>query len=205
MEPTVKDLVIRKGSTFEQVFRWETEPFVVKPIVLITRGVSVRLTVPGHGLVNGWRAAVVDAVDLTSLNARNNPPSDDDEFRRATVIDADTIEFNGLSTALEKKPHKANTGALVYYTPHDLVAYIARLSIKDKVGGTLVIPQLTSAVNGGLSIDDATKEIKAVISATQAAAIAKKAGVYDLELESPAGVVTALFMGDITFTNEVTT
>lgn len=204
MPATTKDLTIRKGETFEQVFRWETEPFIVKPITAITRGVSVRITAPGHGLVNGWRVAVVSAQGLTVLNARNNPPADDEDFRRATVIDADTIEFNGLSTADEKKPYTSG-GALVYFTPHDLAGYTARMSIKDKPGGTLVIPQLTTDANGGIVIDDSAKTIGVTISATQAAAIAKKAGVYDLELESPTGVVTAIFAGSITFTNEVTT
>lgn len=203
MPATIQKLTIRKGETFEQVFRWETEPFIVKTITSISRGVSVRIVAVGHGLVNGWRSAVVGAKDLTALNAANNPPEGDD-FRRATVIDADTIEFNGLSTLDAKKAHVANSGALVYYTPHDLTGYTARMSIKDKVGGTVILA-LTTDVDDGIEIDDSAKEIRLTISATQAAAIEKKAGVYDLELESPTGVVTAIFAGSITFTNEVTT
>lgn len=202
MPATTENLVIRRGETYSKVCRWELAPFIVKTITSISAGVSTRIVAVGHGLVNGWRVAVVGAKGITSLNAKSNPPEEDD-FKRATVIDADTIEFNGYSTADEKKAHTGNTGAIVFYTPQDLAGYTARMSIKDKVGGTEILSLTT--VNSRIEIDDTAKEIRLSISATDTAAITAKTGVYDLELVSGDGAVTAVLTGTVTFTNEVTT
>ena len=53
-------------------------------------------------------------------------------------------------------------------------------------------------------LDNTTKTIKLDIDAADTAAITWKKGIYDLELESPSGVVTALMFGTVTVTNEVT-
>jgi hypothetical protein len=136
---------------------------------------------------------------MTQINA-STPPKDS-EYVVATVLTADTLELNTVNAA-EYKAYTSG-GYVQYNTPQDLTGYIARMSIKDKVGGTELMSLTTT--NLRILIDNATKTIKLDIDAADTAAITWKKGVYDLEMESPAGVITALMFGTVTVTNEVTT
>lgn len=193
-------LTITQGKTFEQVMRWETEPFMFTAILGMSNTAPVRITTGTHGILDGWRVAVVDAGGMNELNAANNPPKTAD-FRRATVVDATHIEFNPLSAV--NYGTWSSGGYLQWYTPHDLTGYTARLAIKDKVGGTVLLSLTTE--NAGIVIDDAAKTITLAITATATAALTWTTGVYDLELVSTTGVVTQLMYGAVSVTKEVTT
>lgn len=199
--PTPLDLAIRQGSTFTQVLRWETEPFLTAAISAIEPIASVRIqTQAPHGIPNGWRVAVVGS-GVSQLDAKKNPPVDKD-MRRATVIDADTIEFNGLS-AVDFDAYDSG-GFLIWYTPQDLDGYIARMKVKDKPGGEEYLELTTE--NGAIALDNVGKEIKLTLTPAVTELITSwKKAVYDLELESPTGIVTALFEGAITVSPEITT
>lgn len=198
----VRDLDIRRGETFSLAVRWETEPWLYAAIVSIALTAPVLITSAAHTIPNGWRVAVVGAKGLAQLNAKNNPPKPSD-MRRATVVSGTQIEFNEISAA-EFTAHRASTGYLAWLTPHTLSGYTARMQIKDRVGGT-VLHSMTSAVDGGILINDADKVIELLIDEPTTAAFAWPSGVYDLELISPGGVVTALLMGAVTVGAEVTT
>lgn len=70
------------------------------------------------------------------------------------------------------------------------------------VGGKELMSLTTE--NGRITLDNTTKTITLTISADDTAAITWKKGIYDLELESSAGIVTALMFGAVTVTKEVT-
>jgi hypothetical protein len=70
--------------------------------------------------------------------------------------------------------------------------------------GSRELMSLTTA-NLRIILDNTTKTIKLDIDAADTAAITWKKGLYDLELESPGGVVTALLYGSVTVTREITT
>ena len=206
-----KDIDILQGKTFTLVLRWETEPVISKPITAISLAAGApRLTVPAHGAPNGWRCAVTRVGGMKQINAENYPPSDTD-FRPATVIDANTIEFNGVTPCDDSGkewPAYTSGGFIQYNTPVDLTGYTARMEIKDKIGGTL----LASADSADtpldildIAIDTTGKTITLTISATDTAEIAWKRGVYDLEMVSSSGVVTAILTGSVNVTREVTT
>lgn len=193
-----KALVILQGKTFAQTVRWEATPYVYKPISAVTQGAPCRITATGHGIPNGWRVAVVSVKGMTQLNAENIPPRDRD-YTPATVIDANTVELNEVNSS----GYKAYTsgGYLQFYTPVDLSGYTARMSIKDKVGGTELLA-LTTA-NSRITLDTVAKKINLLISATDTAALTWSRGVYELEMESPTGVVTTLLSGSVSVTKEI--
>jgi len=195
-----KDLVIEQGKTFTQVLRWEAPPILYKPITGITQTAPARVTCPGHDIPNGWRVAVVSVKGMTQINAATSPPKDKD-YHPATVFDANTIELNAVNAA-EFKAYTSG-GYLQMNTPVDLIGFTARMSIKDRIGGTEIFRLDTT--NGRITIDTATHLITLIISAADAAALQWKKGVYDLELVSGAGVVTALLAGTVTVSKEVTT
>lgn len=201
-----KDFEITRGKTFQQRIRWETPPYIYKPITSISQGAPAIVVATAHGVPDGWRIAVVSAKGMTKINASNNPPETSD-YLRATVIDADTIELNDVNSA-DYKPHIASTGFVQYLTPMDLAGFTARMQIKNKVGGNV----LASSLAGDspldvitIAIDNAEKTITVTISATATAAFAWSKGVYDLEMVSGTGVVTALLSGIISISTEVTT
>lgn len=194
-----KNLVIKQGATFENVVRWETEPFLFKAITAMTNTAPVTITTAAHGIPDGWRVAVVDAGGMTELNAANNQPKSAD-FRQATIPDTTHVEFNPIS-AVEFGEYTSG-GYLQWYTPHDLAGYTARMSIKDKIGGAVLLSLTTE--NSGITLSNTDKTITLAITAAATAALPWIAGVYDLELISPTGFVTSLMYGSISVTKEVT-
>jgi hypothetical protein len=200
MMAAAKDLTIEQGKTFSQVLRWEAPPIIYVPITGILQAAPARITAPSHNCPPGWRVAVVSVKGMSQINAQNTPPKAAD-YHSATVIDPNTVELNDVNAA----DFKAYTsgGYLQFNTPVDLTGYSARMSVKDKVGGTVLLSLTT--VDGRITIDDLTKSITLTISAVDTAALTWKKGVYDLELVSPGGIVTALLAGAVTVSKEVTT
>lgn len=196
---TKLNLTIRQGETFTRIIRWETLPFVYKAITAIQQSAPARVTAVGHGLKTGWRAAVINVRGMRQINALNDPPRDS-EFMPVTVVDVDTVTFNKLSSA----DYSAYTsgGYLMYYTPVDLAGYTARLTIKDRVGGTVLL-QLASPTD--IVLDNTEHTITVTVSATATAGLTFTKGVYDLELVSPTGTVTTVFSGNVVVAKEVTT
>lgn len=200
------DIEIRKGKTFEKVVRWETEPIIRRAITGIdfTAG-APRIEAVGHGLTDGWRAAVTMVRSPKQINAASNPP-DDEDYHPVLVIDSDTVEFNSITPVDESGkewPQYSSGGFIQYNTPGDLTGCAARMSIKDKVGGTVLLSLTTE--NGGIVIDPAALTITLFISDDDAAAITWKKGVYDTEIITATGRVIELLAGAVTVKTEITT
>lgn len=187
-----KDLAIRKGATFAQTLRWEAPPIVWKPITAISLTAPVRLTVPAHGCPPNWRVNVSCNKSMREMDGVKG---------LATVIDADTIEINTIN-ASGFKPYKGD-GYLSFNTPVDMTAMTARMSIKDKVGGTELLR--LSTLDGTITLDAVACTITIILPASVTAALTWKGGVYDLELEAIDGTVTCLLAGKVKVTDEVTT
>lgn len=193
-----QDIKIMQGSTYTQLVRWETTPIVYKAINSISQGAPVSIGVTGHGIPNGWRAAIVSVKGMTDINATNSPPKDRD-FNQVTVVDANTIQINNINSS--DFANYQSGGYLQYNTPVDLTGFTARMKIKDRVGGT-VLAILVSPTD--IALDVANKVITVTIAASATALFTWTTGVYDLELVSATGVVTALLYGAVTVHQEVT-
>ena len=197
-----KDLTIQQGRTFSLALRWESPPVVYRPITAIAQTAPARLTVPAHGVPDGWRVAITNVKGMTEINAEANKLTSRD-YHQATVLDANTVEINDINAA----GFKAYTsgGYIQFDTPVDLTGFTARMTIKNRVGGTVLYTLTTE--NGGIVIDAAANLVTLNISAVDTAAMTFTTGVYDLEMVSGAtpAVVTALLSGRVTVSKEVTT
>mgnify|MGYP003619971010 CR=1 FL=1 len=187
-----KDLTIRKGATFAQTLRWEAPPIVWKPITAISLTAPVRLTVPAHGCPPNWRVNVSSNKSMREMDGVKG---------LATVIDADTIEINTIN-ASGFKPYKGD-GYLSFNTPVDMTAMTARMSIKDKVGGTELLRLDTT--NNGLVIDATECSITMRVDASVTELLTWERGVYDIEVVDSLDTVHVLLSGKVTVTPEVTT
>ena len=199
-----QDLPIIQGKTFSRAVRWETSPFVYKPITGITKAAPAVVTCVGHGVPDGWRVAVVSAQGMTEINA-SNPPKER-EFVKATVLTPDTLELNTVNSA--EYTAYTSGGYIQYYTPVSLSGFTARMQIKNRVGGTVLA---SSDVDDAplnviwIALSTAAYTISFTIDATDTAAFTWVKGVYDLELISGSGVVTQVLTGLVSVTKEVTT
>ena len=187
-----KDLAIRKGATFVQTLRWEAPPIVWKPITAISLTAPVRLTVPAHDCPPNWRVNVSCNKSMREMDGVKG---------LATVIDADTIEINTIN-ASGFKPYKGD-GDLSFNTPVDMTAMTARMSIKDKVGGTELLRLDTT--NNGLVIDATECSITMRVDASVTELLTWERGVYDIEVVDSLDTVHVLLSGKVTVTPEVTT
>lgn len=196
------NLTIRQGETFLRVARWETAPFIYTAITAITNAGPVSITSPTHGLKSGWRAAVVSAGGMRQINAENDPPRDH-EFQQVTVTDPNTVTFNKVNSSA----YAAYTsgGYLQSYTPVSLAGFTARMTIRDRIGGTTLLSITSGAPDNRIVLDDTNHTITITVSAVDTALLTFTKGVYDLEMVSAGGAVTTLFSGSVAVTREATT
>jgi hypothetical protein len=205
-------ITLVRGKTFSLVIRWEQEtPIVSKAISAISFATGFpRLTVASHGLVDGWRSAVVRVDAPKQINAPNDTPRQSD-YRETTVIDASTIEYNGLVPVTDGREWAAYTsnGFVQYHTPKDLAGYAIRVKVKDKVGGTVLLS--TEAGDTPLNLitavaDNATKTITIEIPASVTEDLAWSKGIWEVEGESSTGKVDSIIApSPVTVGDEVVT
>lgn len=190
---SLKEILIQKGKTFNLIARWSTTPIIRKPISAISLATGApRLTVTGHGMPDGWDCAITQVAGMKQINAENSPPAESD-YHEGTVIDQDTIELNGVDAS----GFSAYTGGgfLQFYTPVSLVGQTPRMTIKDKVGGTILAStDIADAPKNIITItpDVANKKLLISIPAAATAALTWKKGVTDLEMVSGTGEVVKL-------------
>ena len=198
------DITIRKGSTFSWVLRCEATPYVYKAITAITKAAPAVITATGHGMPNGWRAAILSPGGMREIAAKvpaKGAPPAASEFKKITYIDANSFSLNEVNS-LEFTAYTSG-GAVMYMTPVDLASYTARMMIRstEEATGT---PLLSLVSPTDIALDNTAKTINVTIAATATDDLTFLTGAYDLELVSPAGVVTPLLKGSVTVEAEVT-
>ncbi|MHB8388036.1 MAG: hypothetical protein ACYDBH_00480 [Acidobacteriaceae bacterium] len=219
------DLNIVSGTTFSRVLRWESSPFISKAITNITAAFPAVITATAHGLIDGWRAAVLSAGGMRQINAKQMPLRSTD-FHPVTYIDVNTISFNDVDSA--EYTAYTSGGALVYYTPVSLAGASAAMDIRltPETADPPIVALSSSGPSPAITIDDTAKTITITIPAVTTAtypalflAAAQAAvsstgvtlnpagtyqGVYDLLLTDSAGGVTRLLHGAVNIIQDVT-
>lgn len=194
------NFIIRQGKTFYAELRWETEQIVYKTITAMSQTAPIELEVIGHGLTDGWRAAITNAKGMVELNAEANNVQVAD-YHEVTVTDADNLTINKIN-ATGFKPYVSG-GVLQYNSPGPLAGADVRMTIRDKVGGVELLT--LTAANSRVNINTAAKRIELTISAEDTAALLWKNGVYDIEVEDASGRVDLLQYGKVVVEKEITT
>lgn len=123
------DIELVQGKTFTDVLRWgKRDQIIYKPITAVGLVAPMRLTVPGHAMVNGWPGAITGVRDIdTDANAVR-----DRDYHQVTLIDSNTVDINDINAAKFKA--YVSGGYLQYHTPQDLTGISARMAIKAKRG-----------------------------------------------------------------------
>lgn len=172
---------IRIGASADIQIRIETGEVEFALISSISRSAPARVvTQAAHGLLDGWRASVVDAKGMVAIN--------DVRPASVSVVDTTTIDLDGVSS-LGMSAHTADSGALKWYAPKDLSDYTgARMDLKRSVGGDAVLSLHTD--DGTLEIDAATSSVWIRLSPTalSTAGVTARDYYFDIELIRPDGV-----------------
>lgn len=192
MTPAKVNFKIYQGSTFAEVFRWESALVTYLPITAITKTAPVVVTCTGTLPPVGWRAKITGVVGMKEINS--------DEYRLVTSTSGNTVTFNSINASGYNT--YTSGGILEYNTPLDLAGYTGRLQIRPQTSSSTVILELTTQ-NGGIIIDNTLKTIGVNITATQTQALNFTSAVYSMELVKGTEVITFI-NGSVSLVTEVT-
>lgn len=188
------NLEIPQGRTFSKVLRWGQPRLAYRQISAATRAAPCVLSVTGHGIPDGYLFKISDVRGMTELNS-------DERLYAATVLGPDQIELNDVNAS--SFTAYSGGGVITYNLPVDLTGYTAEMQVRASV--TSAEPLLTlSTTNGGIVIDPVANTITLQATAMQTAGITWESGVYDVEMRSAGGIVTALAAGAVKVIKEIT-
>ncbi len=196
---TKVNFTLIQGETWERVVRWEQGTYVYRNITGITKAAPVVLHVPGHDLLDGWRFAVSNVVGMTQINAKNEPPTDE-EYHVAKYVDTDHVEINALN-GLGFSTYTSG-GVIRYRPPEDLTSYTARMYLRKSAKSASPYFQMTSE-DGHIVINNTTKTITLKLSDEETEAFTFTRARYDLEMVRGGEVAIPMF-GEFTVTKNIT-
>jgi len=141
---------------------------------------------------------------MTEINAKYSPPRES-EFKQVTKVSTDIITINDVNSS--NFSDYTSGGYLQSFTPVDLTGYHAKMEIKDRIGGTILLTLSDQAPDNRITLDNTNHTISLRIDAvdTVSSVLTWTRGVYDLEMSGPTGAVTRIFTGNISVSKEVTT
>lgn len=198
MQPAKINYKIYQGSTFQEIFRWESEYKVYQPIVSIEKSAPCKLVLQDTPLLpQGWRFRVVGAGGMKEINSAG------DSFYLATSVGIATkqVEVNAVNS-LNYTTYTTG-GVLEYNQPVDLSSYSARMQIRKTLNSEEVLHTATTA-NGGIVLDNLLKTITVNIPASITTEFKFLSGVYSIELFDAQGIVVPFLVGNITVVPEIT-
>lgn len=202
-----KPIEVSSGHTYSFELRWETTPIVRAPISGITcpAGSAVIETSTAHGLLTGWRTAIVNVQQPKQINAVDPNKIKDAEYYPVTVTSPTTLELNTLNIG-DLKPYTSD-GFLQYNTPVDLTGISLRFRFRTRKGGALLASNLAADAPLDLlsaTVDPVTRKMTITVPSTATTALSGKSGWYDVEAVSSdtPPVVTPLVSGTFSVEKE---
>lgn len=197
-ESTELNWCVKAGATFAPTIRWAKTTLAAAIITAISNATPVQITATAHGIPNGWPAAAVGVYGMSFINAPSYPPEVSD-MHPATVVDANNVQFNDVSSALWPA-YVAPGGALVYYEPQTLTGMTFALQIYATPTFAGATP-LTTLTNGsGITVDTVNMLILPSLQTASLPAGWPSNGVayYRLTATDGTGTVTDILYGTIT-------
>jgi hypothetical protein len=197
MTPAKINYKIYQGSTFKEVFRWESQTKQYANISAITKAAPcVITTTANHTIPTGWRVRVNGVVGMKEINM-----TAEDSYYIVTAASSNTITLNQINSA--GYTTYTSGGVVEWNTPVPLTGFTAKMQIRETVDSSTVIAELTH-LNGGITIDAANYTVTVTLTSTQTSAFTFPTAVYSLELTDANGDVTTFIQGNLTLIQEVT-
>lgn len=192
--PAKLNFKIYQGATFNEVLRWESSVKVYEPITGITKSAPLVVSTNAIDIPVGWRVKFTNITGMVELNS-------DSIYHEVSSATANTLTINSVNS-LGFKAYTAG-GIVEYNKPVSIFGFTARMQIRAKVDSPEVILELTTE-NGGITLNNITKNIIINISAVDTASLTFNTAVYSLEIVSSGGQVTPFIGGNLNLIKEVT-
>jgi hypothetical protein len=197
MQPAKINYKIYQGSTFQEIYRWESQTKVYIPIESIQKSAPCIVTTSlNHNVPLGWRVRVVGAGGMKEINNTG------ESYHLATSVSNTTITLNQVNS-LQYSTYTGG-GVIEYNQPVPIISYSARMQIRETVDSETVLYSTTSGVGGGLSFDLELSTINLNIPASVTETFDFATAVYSMELYDSMGLVVPFLVGNLTLVPEVT-
>ena len=197
MVPAKVNYKIYQGTTFKQVYRWETDTKYYANVQSISKsGPCIITTSAAHSIPPGWRIRITNVGGMKEINSTG-----DDDYHFVNNVTASTLTVNSINSS----GYTAYTtgGTVEYYAPYPLQFYSAVLQIRAYVNIDSVRLALNSGANGGIVLDTNNSTITVTLTAQQTAQFNFTTAVYGMELTDTSGNVTPFIAGNITVVKDV--
>jgi len=198
-QPAKINYKIYQGSTFSELFRWESETKVYVPISSISKSAPcVVTTVDNPQLPAGWRFRVTGVSGMKEIN------SGIDSYYTATDVNANTkaITINAVNSL--QYSNYTSGGVVEFNQPVDLSSYSGRMQIRETVDSTTILHEATTT-NNQIVLNNTYKTIEINLPASVTQAFTFTTAVYSLELfTSQDNLVVPFLIGNLTLVPEVT-
>lgn len=197
---SIYPLRLVRGKTCHQVLLYAGATRKYCPITALVSLAPVRVTVPDHGCPDNWPVRLQGITAPVELNTAEG------QALTATVVDANTLELNALDASTLGT--FTLSGHVVFQQPVDLTGWKARMQVRNKMGGDLLLSLSSDPADeadGEIEVDVAGSAFILKLTAAQTAALTWNGGVYDLEAVLPDGsVISILAPSPVVVEQEVT-
>lgn len=204
------DITITRGKTFEFGFLYAQDEARQVLITAMPSKVPLTITVPGHGLPEGWPfwvSCVKSPLELnTAVSSGDVREVMSAEPHVAKPVDVDTIAIPGVVAACWKA--FSGPGVLITCPPVDLTGWHCRAQVRDRVGGTVLYSWHSDPAEGAdgvIEVDPLLGRFVLKMDAATAAGLTWNRGFYDVEAIAPGGeVYPVTAISSVTVADEVT-
>lgn len=197
MAPAKINYKIYEGSTFKETFRWESQNKAFYNISGITQAAPcIITTATEHSIPVNWRFRVTNVSGMKDINLTG-----DEQYYVCTGVTSTSLIIGKLNSA----GFSAYTsgGVVEYNLPVPLNGMSAVMQIRETVDSETIIHQATSALGGGITINNDDKTIMLIIPAAVTREFNFATAVYSIELTDAAGTVYPFVTGNMTLVREV--
>lgn len=195
------DITIKQGATFSLVIKYSQPRLDVATITGITKSGQATVSAAGHGIPTDWLVWIVGVEGMLKINHQPSELKDTAAAYYAYLVDANTVQLDLDTTRFGDY---VSGGELLFHPPVNLTGYTARMQIRESLESTTVLHSMTTDPSGGIVLGGTAGTVTLSIPATTTAGFTFDCAVYDLELISSTGVVTAVATGSVILTKEVT-
>jgi len=196
MTPAKINYKIYQGSTFKEVYRWESQTKLYADISSITKAAPCVITTSANHIIPvGWRVRVTGVVGMKEINM-----TAEDSYYIVTAVTNNTVTLNQVNSST----YTAYTsgGVIEWNTPIPLVGYTAKMQIRETIDSSVIL-ELTH-LNGGININPTNYVITVTMTSAQTALFSFPTAVYSLELTDNNSEVLTFIQGNLTLIQEVT-
>lgn len=198
-QPAKLNYKVYQGSTFQEIYRWESQTKVYVPITAISKSAPCVITTQAAtDLPVGWRFRVTGVTGMREINTTS-----EDTYYIATGINQAKTQVTINQVNSSGYTAYTSGGILEYNDWVNLTPYSARMQIRETVDSATTIYEATSA-SGQIVLDNTYKTITLKIPASVTQGFGFETAVYSMELFTVAGEVTPFIEGNLVLVKEIT-